>query len=193
LLDPLLLRIIATGLALLFIPAAVHKFSHQPQFAAQLAAYQIVPVSLLGICSLAIPVFELLLGIAWLMSGLLGSITSTIAISSAFLLGIYTFGITVNLLRGRTHIDCGCSLTTLLGDARENNESQNLSYWLLLRNSLLIGAALAAALPATARSFAILDYFSLLAAVLSLVFIYAAYNQLMTNNNSIRVWRNPRG
>jgi len=191
-LDPLLLRIIALGFALLFIPAALHKFSQRLQFSAQLQAYQMLPVALLSMAARALPLFELLLGISWLMSVLLVPIASATAVASALLLGLYTIGIGVNLLRGRHYIDCGCGLATSVGE-RAQNDTQNLSYWLVLRNFLLIIAALAAALPATARTLGGLDYFSLLTAVLTLVFLYAAYNQLMSNNNAIRSGSNARG
>ena len=48
-LDPLILRIISVGFALLFIFAAAHKFNNKLQFRGVLEAYKICPPGMLGL------------------------------------------------------------------------------------------------------------------------------------------------
>ena len=54
-LDPLILRIISVGFALLFIFAAAHKFNNKLQFLGILEAYQILPGTMPGLAVNVIP------------------------------------------------------------------------------------------------------------------------------------------
>ena len=88
------------------------------------------------------------------------------------LLGVVTGAVIVNLLRGRTDLDCGC------GGA---GGDQRLSWGLVLRNALLAAAlAFAAARPGE-RDLVWLDYATMLVATLSLFGLYAGANQLLAN------------
>lgn len=186
--DPLLIRIIALGFALLFLLAAAHKLGDKSRFRASLVAYQILPPSLIGVVTHIIPVIELLVGLGWLATGLIGTDLPLVALVSAALLATYTSAMAINLARGRSYIDCGCSFTR--GHATASaNASQRISVGLLLRNSLLIAMALFSTLPASARELQLIDLFALCLATISLVFIYGAFNQLMMNRNAIDSWR----
>jgi len=178
-LDPLVLKIVAVGFGLMFVLAAMHKLSALAQFRAILAAYEIMPVRMTTLAAVVLPVIEAVLGVAWLAAFR----PPLVALLTAARLACYTLGMALNLKRGRVHIDCGCSMGGHAG------RGQQLSRGLLVRNAALILAALLALLPAGERSIGTLDYLTLVASVVSLVFLYAAANQLLSNGAAIGVWR----
>lgn len=179
-LDPLILKVISIGFGLLFLLAATHKFSTAQQFRVILEEYQVMPRALAGIAARVVPLVEVMLSIGWFT----GYRPQLVAFSSAALLAIYTSAIGINLLRGRVHIGCGC------GVAGSSDGDQQLSSGLLLRNSILIGIALVAAIPATARPFGVVDYVTLGATLLASALLYLAANQLLANGAAIGTWRN---
>jgi hypothetical protein len=179
-LDPLILRIISIGFGLLFLLAAVHKFSTAQQFRVILEEYQVMPQALAGPVTRIVPLLEVLLSIGWFTAYR----PELVAISSAALLTMYTSAIGLNLLRGRIHIGCGCGV----GGSSDND--QQLSSGLILRNAILIAIALVAAIPVTARLFAVLDYVTIGTTLLASALLYAGANQLLANGAAIGTWRN---
>ncbi len=180
-LDPLYIKLLSLAFALLLAAAAWHKLSDRVRFRGILAAYQLLPEALATPAAWLFAILEACLAIAWA----LGWNLSMTAPATAALLGIYTLAIGLNLLRGRTFIDCGC------GFGAAGGSGQQLSNRLLLRNALLIAAALTAALPPTARELLLIDYAGLAGACLVLALIYAGSNQLLLNAQSIDSWRKP--
>jgi hypothetical protein len=179
-LDPLILRTISIGFGLLFLLAAVHKISTAQQFRVILEEYQVMPRVLAGLVARIVPLLEVLLSIGWFA----GYQPELVAISSAALLTMYTSAIGLNLLRGRIHIGCGC------GVGGSSDGDQQLSSGLILRNTVLIAIALVAAIPVTARPFAVLDYVTLGTTLLAGTLLYAGANQLLANGAAIGTWRN---
>lgn len=186
--DPLLLRIISLGFALLFLIAAAHKFSNLNQFRLNFEAYEIVPAGLSPLVTKIIPPLELFLGVGWLALGLLAIKFELVALISVGLLASYALAIGVNLKHGRNYIDCGCSFTSGKA-ANADSGAQQISSGLLYRNVLLIGIAIVCMLPASDRNLQLIDIFSLAFSVIALVFLYGAFNQLLTNKNAINSWR----
>ena len=185
-LDPLLFQLIAVSFCLLLVAAGLHKLADRLRFQGILTAYQVLPAFLLAPLSLLIPLLEIVLGLSWAI----GWQTGLVSMATASLFAVYGTAMSVNLMRGRSYIDCGCGLSSAKAHS-EDNSVQQLSVWLVSRNILLIGFALAAGASMNARSFAVLDYFSLIAATLALVFIYGAFHQLLVNHNAIDSWRKP--
>jgi hypothetical protein len=186
--DPLLLRIISLGFALLFLIAAAHKFSNREIFLANFEAYEIVPKSLSSLIASIIPPLELLLGLGWLAVGLFAIRLEAVTLISIGLLASYVVAIGVNLKRGRSYIDCGCSFSNS-NTSRSENVSQQISSGLLYRNVLLIVMALVCTIPASARSLQLIDIFGLVFSVISLILLYGTFNQLLNNRNTINSWR----
>lgn len=178
-LDPLVLKLVSIGFGLLFLLAAVHKLTALHHFRTALAAYKLLPDTLIAPISIIVPVCEALLGGAWL----LGIQAAFVALASAALLGAYTAAIAINLFRGRIHIDCGCGMASAAG------KGQQLSWGLVLRNLMLIAAALAATLPESERAIGAVDYVTLVAGLLAIILLYGAANQLLNNNAAIGTWR----
>ena len=193
-LDPLILRIISVGFALLFIFAAAHKFNNKLQFLGILEAYQILPGTMPGLAVNVIPALELMLGLAWALTALLLVQITLLPPMSAMLLFTYAMAIAINLFRGRSYIDCGCGFSSLAGSARSESNSggiQQLSKALVLRNCVLGVVALIAAASPSSRDLGFMDFLSLVTASFTLVLLYGAFNQLLVNRNIIGAWLNP--
>jgi ABC-type phosphate transport system permease subunit len=91
------------------------------------------------------------------------------AIIAALLL-VYAGGMAINILRGRTHIDCGC---LGFGTSRAS-----LGWELVARNILLGAVALAVfALPVVPRALGAIDAISGLGAVVALALLYLGFGQ----------------
>ncbi len=88
---------------------------------------------------------------------------------AAGLLAIYTFSISINLVRGRLDIDCGCS-----GPAIRHT----LNAWLVVRNSGLLAAALLTLPASNPRPLSLLDWFTTCAAVITFALLYFAASYL---------------
>jgi len=179
-LDPLILKLVSIGFGLLLLLAAVHKLTALPKFRATLSAYEIMPSALIAPASMLVPIIEALLGAAWLI----GLEPTFVAMTTTALLASYMSAIAINLLRGRVHIDCGCTMGASAG------RDQQLSWGLVARNAILIMAALAATVPTSERAIGFVDYVTLVAGLLAIILLYGAANQLLNNNAAIGTWRN---
>ena len=165
--DPVIELVICCALALLWFTAAIKKTFVFEGFVTTLRNYQLVPKSMLVPFSAAIVGMELCFSI-----GVVLPFThSFFLLSSAGLFGMYAAAIGINLRRGRRHIDCGCMGLT----------QQSLSGWLVWRNLLLAGLALACLLPVHSREFLWLDSVSIIFAVGALAAVYATVNRLIAN------------
>lgn len=169
--DPLVGRVIALGLALLLLFAAWHKLAAQAEFLAVLRGYELLPAVLLRPVAALIPLAEIALAVAWLT----GEARVLVAAATAALLLAYAAAIAINLHRGRVQIDCGCGLG---GSAATH---QQLSGWLVARNLVLAGFAALAAWPASARVLGLADALTLAAAIAAAVLLYAGSSQLIRN------------
>ena len=137
--DPAAAGIVVGVVALVLLGAAWHKLSEPNAFLSALAAYRIVPAGLL----------EALF-------------------AAAVLFLIYGAAIAINLLRGRSYIDCGCG-----------GAAHPLSWGLVVRNAVLAAAALAVTTPTSDRAFDWLDAVTLVAGVLAFYMAYLMADELL--------------
>jgi uncharacterized membrane protein YphA (DoxX/SURF4 family) len=151
------------ALALVFILAVIHKLKAPAGFKTTLRNYRLLPERLLTPSLYAIIALELLAVAGLLTNSRLGSGVA------AILLAIYTFSISINLVRGRLDIDCGCSGPAI---------RQTLSVWLVVRNSGLLAAALLTLPASNPRPLSLLDWFTACAAVITFALIYFAASYL---------------
>jgi len=186
--DPLLLKIISLGFALLFLIAAVHKFSNREHFRASFEAYEIIPASLSALVTKIIPPFELLLGVGWLAFGLFAIELKLVTLASVGLLVSYALAIGINLKRGRNYIDCGCTFSNS-NTSNADSGSQQISLGLFYRNVLLIIMAIVCIIPTGDRSLQLIDVFALFFSVVALILLYETFNQILTTRNTINSWR----
>jgi hypothetical protein len=165
-LDPTVHWILRLGLAWLFAAAATHKLRDREQFRAVLANYRLVPSALVGVAAGVVVGLELFVTALLLVrpsgaGGLVG----------AMLLAGYAAALGINLVRGRTRIDCGC-----LGAGR----TSRISWWMVVRNLALAGLALVATLPPGARAVTALDLMTIVGTVLTAALLYLALGQLLS-------------
>lgn len=164
-LDPAISRILELGLALLFGVAAGHKLADRSRFLAVLANYELMPGRLVPLAGMAVIGAEVIAALLLLLP----PARAPGVYLAAALLACYALAIAVNLLRGRTRIDCGC-----LGFGRHDR----IAWTMVLRNLALIALALAALLPASPRELVGLDALTIGASVVTIAVLAATLARL---------------
>lgn len=177
--DPLFALLISVLLGLLLAAATLHKLTSFDRFATVLRDYQLLPGWLCRPAAWLIVFAEGALAVGWLSRYGIG----WVAALTAGLFALYGTAIAANLLRGRIHISCGCGLG---GGAAGD---QLLSWWLVLRNALLVAVSLLPLLPLEQRPLHLLDWATLGAAALAAALLYFGASQLLRNRAEIRTWR----
>ncbi len=171
--DPAVTWMLAVAVAMLFAASAAMKFADLDQFAAALENYRILPAGLVTPASWMIPLLEALASAGLLLP----AARAEACLLTAVLLAIFTAAVAINLARGRREIDCGC-----FGPALR----QALSGWLLVRNSVLLAAVAAIALPARVRPLGWVDFATVVFGAITLDILYVSMNYLLANAPRIR-------
>lgn len=120
----------AAGFALLLGVGSWRKLRGMDGFQAVVADYRLVPGWLLRPATLAIASCEGALAGIWLVTPWLVETNIFAGVGTALLMAVYGAAIALNLLRGRSWIDCGCG------------GGERLSWILVVRNLVLSGFAL---------------------------------------------------
>ena len=164
--DPALALMLRFALAGLFVWAAVHKLRDLAGFRVTLNEYGLVPEFLLA------PIAALLVGAEALIA--LGYVIpvwdQAAAAAGTGLFMLYAAAIGINLLRGRSYIDCGC-----FGPSR----NEPISPALVARNLLLAVVSAACLWPVADRPLVWLDAFTIGGGVLFCGAIYVSVNNLV--------------
>lgn len=165
-LDPTLVLAAALILAAVFGAAGPPKLAARDAFAGVLANYRLLPDRLVTPVALLLPCLEIAVA-----AGLLIPATRPLAASGAgLLLLLFAAAMAVNLLRGRSDIDCGCAI----GRLRER-----IGWPLVARNLLLAAVALLLVIGTPAsRALGWLDGVSVLATVATALLLHAAAGRL---------------
>lgn len=147
--DPVMQIVVSAFLALVLLGAAWHKMRHIEEFEQALSAYELLPDSIRFLPALVarlLPCLEILAALALIYPPVrpYGNV-----LTAVLLLG-YAMAMSINLLRGRSQISCGCG-----------GESQLLSWPLVARNLVLVSALLLTRGPVAQRSLDWTDYLSL--------------------------------
>jgi hypothetical protein len=170
-LDPALRLVLRAVLALLFLAAASHKLGDFNAFVRALEAYAIVPARLARASAACLIAFEIASAAALILFA-----SPAAPLPAALLLVLYSAAIAVNLARGRSDLECGCSL---------GRSGQRLGWWLVARNLALLGAALLVAPPPSARPLTWLDGFTVAASTASLLFLYRGIENLFAHRSAL--------
>lgn len=137
-------------IALVFFSAAAAKMRHWSIFEGVIANYRLLPQWLVRPFAWLLPPLELVLSLAVLLS------VPYSAPAAAGLLLLFAAAMAVNILRHRSHIDCGCFSSAL---------KQPLRWSLVARNvvlaALLLGAGSSAPAPVAALALGALGGISL--------------------------------
>lgn len=155
------------GLALLFGVAAGHKLADRARFLAVLGNYDLVPAGLVPLAGMAVVAAEA--AAALLLT--LPPVRAHGACVAVALLAAYALALAINLLRGRTRIDCGC-----LGFGRHDR----IAWTMVARNLALIALALALLLPASPRRLVALDVLTISASLVAVALLVATLVRLGT-------------
>ncbi len=181
--DPLIQLILSLGFGLLFTISGLSKFLNRESFESVLRGYDLLMDKTVPLGALIVAGFELGLGLSWFSFN--GS--KFVVVGSILLLLTYALVITINLVRGRNYIDCGCSFSSL--SAEQNKSFSGLSSHLVFRNMMLICFVLLTIVPVFERKFNALDYIIIVFALACSILFYGATSQLLTNRGAINSWR----
>jgi hypothetical protein len=132
--DPAIAALIVACTTLLFAGAAIHKFRDLRRFDEIFAAYGLLPWAARLRLSRAVPLLEALVAV-----GLLLEVTrTTAACVGIVLLLAYAAAITVNLVRGRRELACGCG---------GPDDRRPIAPWMVWRNILVAAMLSSVMLP----------------------------------------------
>lgn len=168
-LDPALELVLRGALALLLGAGAVQKARDLASFRAAIEGYELLPARAAAVAAAGFAGLEAVLAIGLLAPAAAGLRPAALGVA-ALLLALYAVAIAINLARGRREIDCGCS-----GPAAHIP----LSGWLLARNAVLIGAALACSGGASARPLGAVDALTIAGAITLLALAWTALHGLL--------------
>lgn len=166
--DTSLVLAIRLTLAFVFAAGAVHKLTNLRAFRDTVRNYRMLPTGLLNPVVFLLPAAELLTALTLLLPasrrpGLW---------AAGLLLLLYALAISINLLRGRSNIDCGCG---------GFGSTQPISGGLVVRNLVLIAMVALALGSAASRNMTVWDYGLALCVASACCLIYTAINQLLAN------------
>jgi hypothetical protein len=154
-LDPVVAHAAASALAAVFLLAGIGKLRDPMTFQMAVEGYELLPAAAVRAIGWLLPLAELAAGGLLLMTA-----TRTAgALLALALLVVFCAAISANLLRGRAGIDCGCGWGPQIP----------VGPGLLLRNLVLVVAALALLLPLSLRETVWLD---VVAALFLVVFLF---------------------
>lgn len=171
--DPGILYALLGGFALLFAFSALEKYQDIPAFQQTLSDYRLLPEFLVPVAAIAIVAAEVIAATLLITQGYLWGVYL-----SAAVLMLYALGILINLLRGRTHIDCGC-----LG-----SRGEGISFYHVFRNLVLLTLLLTCLFEVRDRSLVWLDYIVIVIAVAAFMCLYATVTLLIANHTQHRLW-----
>ena len=130
--EPLILWALRSFLAALFAVAAISKLGAMEEFHGVVRNFRLLPDPLAKPVAMALPVAELAVAAGLLIAPL----APPAALTAALLLAGFGIAIAINVMRGRTAIDCGCF---------RNGMKQRISWAMVGRNAVLTAMALATA------------------------------------------------
>jgi uncharacterized membrane protein YphA (DoxX/SURF4 family) len=163
--DPALSALALVLLAAVFAAAALAKLKEVEMFAGVVEQYDLLPRALVRPFAYALPVVELGATLALLLPA---SRAPAAALLILLLLG-FAAAMAINLVRGRSEIDCGCFIGV---------QKQRISWTLVARNLVLAGFGLTLLADATGRQLAALDWFTIVAGAASLLLLHEAIGRL---------------
>lgn len=111
---------------LVFLVAGAAKLRHRDLLPGVIANYRLLPAVLVAPVSFALPVVELVVGVALLLGN-----RPAAPVAAIVLLLVFAAAMAVNIARGRRHIDCGCGHSGL---------RQDLGWGMVGRNLVLAAA-----------------------------------------------------
>lgn len=172
--DPLVQHTVLFGFALVYGCSAIHKIRHYVIFRGTLENYRLIPAGLSSAATIMLIAAELITALLLLTPMYLAGVAVGLSLQVA-----YCLAISVNLARGRVHIDCGCM----------GADGEGISIFHAVRNVLLAVLLASAALPPVIREMGILDGTIMVFALLCSVVAWAVINKMLSNYSQQASWR----
>jgi Methylamine utilisation protein MauE len=165
---PVLNNAVSLFLAFVMLGAAWHKLRAPNAFAEVLTAYALLPDAWIPAVCRGLPVLELACGLLLLPGG-----SRTLgALATASILVLYLCAMSINLLRGRRDLDCGCSMQ---GGAHSLGGAD------LFRNLALILLCAAVSVSKRVMPAPWIHWFTAIGTAAVMVIFYLAIEQLLSN------------
>ncbi|CAD9218191.1 Methylamine utilization protein MauE [Burkholderia cenocepacia] len=172
-LDPVLATSAQAGAAAVVLLGASVKMRRPAAFRQALAGYRLLPDALTAPVAFAIPLAEAVAAVALLFPDTrTAGATGLIALLLAF-----AAGLAINLLRGHTDIDCGCSGFT----AARADAPRGIGWLHVGRVLLLVALAATAFVEPGTRAVVWFDYLTLFFSVLLIVCALLTVDVLLAN------------
>jgi hypothetical protein len=164
--DPVVVHAAAAAVGIILIVSALAKLRDLELFRYAVDNYGLLDGATAALFARVFPLLELLAGLA-----LIPDATRPFGVVLALaVLAVATGGVAVVLLRGAGRIECGCG-----------NGDQRISWALVGRNVFLAAITSLGAAEELPRTLGVVDYCSVAGAILALLVVYAAANQLLAN------------
>lgn len=119
---------------LIFVVAGLQKASHWHLLPGVIANYRLLPAWAVTLSSLLLPPIEATLGVFLLLAVL----EPWSVLTGMAVLGLFALAMTINIVRGRIHIDCGCGDSFLRQTLSVKLVARNLALVILLCPSLVM-------------------------------------------------------
>jgi hypothetical protein len=171
----LILRVL---LAFILGRACLHKWRALPHFVQQLRAYRLVPAALTSPVAMALALAETITAVT-----LLNPMWALPALAAASLFASYGAAMAINLLRGRSDVDCGCG-----GPLAAR---RTIDWTLVVRNAgltmLALLALLAFSTQAPARDASL--FLVIVPASAAALLLYETAEQALANRQRVLAWK----
>jgi hypothetical protein len=166
-------RILGAGI---FVQAAAGKWRHRDEYAGIVANYRIVPAPWVGTAAWTVLVLEVLVASSF-ASGIAMAMGGLVAIA---LLAGFAVAMGINILRGRTEIDCGCFQSAM---------RQRLSVALVVRNFFLSLAFAPLVVAEAAPESSVFTLLNGAACGVALMLVYLAFGELIATQHASQALR----
>lgn len=168
--------IVRLGLLVLFVFSLVHKLRNLPLFNENIRDYRLTAEGMNAVVAAAILFVEFSIVILLVAKPPIGFCLAGI------MLLLYAGAMLVNLLRGRSTIDCGCGRA---------GAGQTISYALVIRNIVISLLAFLATQGLFVTSISQPQLLLGMAGLLVTVLLYSAINELLVNAPKLKKLRTP--
>ncbi|SAL04939.1 methylamine utilization protein MauE [Caballeronia calidae] len=182
--DPVILMVCIASATIIALASAVPKWREPSRFRASLDGFALLPSFAVTPLSFVFPLLE--------TAGAIGLLFADTRMPGAIaLIALFTlFGaaLAINVLRGHTDIDCGCS--GFIAARASERTPKSIGWWHVARALMLAALAAAALVPATGRALVGFDYLSAGACTLFAVAAWFTLDVLLVNLPKLDSLRN---
>jgi Methylamine utilisation protein MauE len=179
--DSVILMVCIASAAIIALASAAPKLRDTSRFRASLEAFALLPSFTLTPLSIAFPVLE--------AAGAIGLLFADTRVASAIVLialfALFGTALAINVLRGHTDIDCGCS-----GFIASARTPKSIGWWHVARAFALASLVALPLLPEATRALVWFDYLSAAACTLFAVAAWFTLDVLLVNLPKLDSLRN---